>query len=177
MGANGSLNGRIMRLEEVLTPRSSWDAFWDETKRRWVIALDDICRIVPVDMCDEVALHLKEYIRPDPNWWLNHGGGLWRWQKSLVWCHSQIPAGMIEAAVRETLRRFMDHRKFDMTCCCYGCGLCAVLDYRDGDMHFLSPCPHCNGTDLVGAVYDYERPRPPWDDDWPARFRPKADEI
>jgi hypothetical protein len=169
-----NVNGRLAKLEAVLTPTSPMDAYWAEHHRRWHESLKQMFDVIPEDLGETVISHLKAAITDVfPRWW-NNSFGLWDWHRSLVWCHSQIPDGMTLEAGRATATRFMgpSHR---MTGTCYNCGLCAPgpADNKSWDSYPAIPCEHCGSRDIVLLNCQYQRPDPPWCDKWTLRLMPQ----
>jgi hypothetical protein len=169
-------------LEQVPEADARRAAYWQEFRRRFFGAMRRILALVPDGDPHEDALVRAIDAFTDAckrggwyQWW-NRTGGLWDWHRSLVWGHSTIPDGMTEAAARENLARFLAYSRETMTRTCYGCGLAAPAAWAGqwASMAWQGQpparCAHCGGTDLVDLCSQYGRPRPPWHDDWPARF-------
>jgi hypothetical protein len=168
-----NINGRLAKLEATFTPVSPWDDYWAEHRRRWYESLEQMFNVIPEDLHETVHNHLKPQVTGDfPNWW-NNATGLWWWHHSLVWCHSWIPDGMSLEAGRATATRFMGPNR-SMQGTCYSCGLCSPgpVDDKNWDTYPHVPCEHCGSRDIVMSNAQYERPDPPWHDDWPNWFRP-----
>jgi hypothetical protein len=149
-------------------------AYWREHRRRWEDVVNRLFALIPDDLAEAVE---DNAVRAMDAHGRNDAGGFWDWHRSLLWCHSTLPDGLGEAAVRSNLARFLAYDCTQMTATCYTCGLCTTAPWvglanpnawRDGPR---GPCLHCGGTDLVLVCEFYRRPKPPWYDNWSWRFQ------
>ena len=168
-----NLNGRVDRLlaevAELKAAADSADArqaarmarYWAEYDRRW----DDVCNrlfaLIPDDLADAAERHAVAAL--DGHGWQD-AGGLMDWLRSLHWCHSTLPDGLGEAAVRSNVARFLAYGRSQLTLVCYTCGLCTTAPWvglanpnawRDGPR---GPCLHCGGTDVLTPGESSDRP-------------------
>jgi hypothetical protein len=186
MGGNGRLNGRVDRalaaaaaLATAAAGDPIRDAYDAELRRRQWAALVRLDALIPADLAADVCDHARAALKAHGLW---DCGGVWDWHRSLLWCHSTLPDGLGEAAVRENVRRFLRFDRTLMTRTCWDCGLATTMpgvgrpDFWSGRDQPPEPCPHCGGVDLVASCSMYSRPAPSWKDDWTLRYRPSRDQ-
>jgi hypothetical protein len=168
---------RLLAEAEALAARvaaAGPTAYEREYERRWHDLFARLAGLVPADLQEAVADHLQAVAarRGGPF----ECGGLWDWLTSLFWCHSAIPPGLTEAAVRETVRRFLRYADGShMVSVCVTCGLATPARWAglplgiDWRTVAQEPCAHCGGRDLVELCGLSRRGPHPWDDDWARR--------
>jgi hypothetical protein len=183
-GLNGKADRLLAEVAELKAAATSDDArqaarmarYWAEHDRRWAEVCDRLGALIPDDLHEPVARKAEAALKAH-GWY--DAGGLMDWLRSLHWCHSALPDGFSEAAVRANVARFLAYDRTQLTATCYTCGLCMtapwirLVNWQDAPR---DPCLHCGGTDVVNCCDYSRRPPPPWHDNWPMRSQFGPDE-
>jgi hypothetical protein len=176
-----SLSRKLDRLQAAAEglrddPAVKSQLLHDELFRRLDKALEGLFTLTPEDMVGEVWESMQAGLDARDD--IFEAGGVWDWLVSLAWCHSTLPEGLTEEAVRENVRRFMRYGGCaQLTFTCWGCGLATPAPWAD-DMTNPAwkerppePCAFCGGDDLVPIFGQRDREPRPWQDNWAYRVQ------